>query len=155
MKTLMRFVQPDLARIAVIILMGAVLLLPAGNVARADGIIIPEPAPVPTIGIPEPRPVAPIVPPYLTVAYHRVNVEITYQIAKTTVDQVFVNESDRTVEGSYIFPLPDDAAISSFAMYVDGVRADGRILTRDEARRIYEQTVSARRDPALRSGGDK
>ena len=76
MKTLIRFLQLDLARIAVIILMGAVLLLPGGNVARADGIIIPEPAPVPTIGIPEPRPVAPIVPPYLTVAYHRVNVEI-------------------------------------------------------------------------------
>ena len=51
--------------------------------------------------------------------------------------------------GTYIFPLPDDAAISNFSMYVDGKKMEGRILSREEARRIYEETVRKQRDPAL------
>lgn len=149
MKTFTRLNQLGLIRIAGAMVIAAVLSLLGGGVARADGIIIPEPAPVPTIGIPEPGPVAPIVPPYLTIKYHHVNVTITDQVARTVVDQIFVNESNRALEGTYIFPLPEDATVSSFAMYVDGARMEGRILSKDEARRIYERTVNARRDPAL------
>jgi Ca-activated chloride channel family protein len=99
------------------------------------------------ITVPPLPPVAP--PPYLTVKYHRVTVTITDQVAQTKVDQVFVNDYTRDLEGTYIFPLPEDATISNFVMYVDGKKMDGKILTKEEARRIYEETVSSRRDPAL------
>ncbi len=116
----------------------AVVLGPAVP-ALADGIIIPEPPPD--------RPIVDV--PYLAVKYHRVTVTIENQVATTHVDQVFVNEADFEVEGTYIFPLPEGAAISSFAMWVDGQKLEGQVLERDQARRIYEEIVRRRRDPAL------
>ncbi len=125
------------------IVIGAVALLtqvliPAAP-ALADGFIIPEPPPD--------RPIVDV--PYLTVKYHRVTVTIENQVATTHVDQVFVNEAKYEVEGTYIFPLPEGATISEFAMWVDGQKLEGQILERGEARRIYEDIVRRRRDPAL------
>ncbi len=85
----------------------------------------------------------------LGVKYHRVDVTIVDQVATTKVDQVFVNEAGFPVEGTYIFPLPEDAAISSFDMWVDGQKLEGKLLGRDEARAIYEDIVRRQRDPAL------
>jgi len=108
--------------------------------AAADGIIIPQPPidhPIPWREVP------------LAIKYHRVDVTITDQVATTRVDQVFVNEASFPVEGTYIFPLPEDAAISSFDMWVDGQKLEGKLLGRDEARAIYEDIVRRQRDPAL------
>ncbi len=108
--------------------------------ASADGIIIPIPPPdrpIPWRDIP------------LTVKYHRVDVTIKDQVATTCVDQVFVNDSRVVVEGTYVFPLPEDAAITSFDMWVDGKKLEGRLLGKEEARRIYEDIVRRDRDPAL------
>jgi Ca-activated chloride channel family protein len=107
--------------------------------ALADGIVIPHPPPD--------IPIADV--PYLTIKYHRVTVTIEDQVATTHVDQVFVNEGRHEVEGTYIFPLPEEASISEFAMWVDGDKLEGQVLERDEARRIYEDIVRRRRDPAL------
>ena len=120
----------------------AALLVLAGTArpAAADGIIIPQPPidqPIPWRDIP------------LAIKYHRVEVTITDQVATTRVDQVFVNEATFPVEGTYIFPLPEDAAISSFDMWVDGQKLEGKLLGRDEARAIYEDIVRRQRDPAL------
>ena len=125
------------------ILCGALLLFVLVSVpslpALADGIIVPEPPPdIPIVEV-----------PFLTIKYHRVTVTIEDQVATTHVDQVFVNESRHEVEGTYIFPLPEDATISEFAMWVDGDKLEGQVLERDEARRIYEDIVRRRRDPAL------
>ena len=107
-------------------------------------ITIPRPLPpVP----PTPRP--PIVPCWLTVRYHRVEVEINDQVATTRVDQVFANETGRDLEGTYVFPLPESATVTGFSMWVDGQRQDGEVLTREEARRLYESIVRRNRDPAL------
>ncbi|HET7375239.1 MAG TPA: VIT domain-containing protein, partial [Anaerolineae bacterium] len=81
--------------------------------------------------------------------YHHVDVTIDQQVATTHIDQVFVNEGSYTVEGSYVFPLPIDAAVSSFSMIVDGQKVDAKILSADEARSIYNEIVRQQRDPAL------
>jgi len=113
------------------------LFLGVNQVASADGFIIPEPPPhVETV-------------PDLAVKYHRVRVTIEDQVALTDIDQVFVNDSPYELEGTYIFPLPEEAAISDFAMFVDGERLSGKMMDKDEARRIYESIVRHRRDPAL------
>jgi Ca-activated chloride channel family protein len=119
--------------------LGALLLFVQS--AWADGIVIPEPV--------EPMPPDVVVVPFLPIKYHRVEVEIDNQVAQVTIDQVFLNEEDFELEGSYIFPLPEEAAISDFAMYVDGERLEGRILDKDKARAIYEDIVRRREDPAL------
>ena len=110
--------------------------------ALADGIIIPEP-PI-CSDCPPPHEV-----PYLTVQTHRVNVTIDNQIATTQVDQVFRNDSQWSLEGTYIFPLPENAAISSFSMWVNGEKVEGQLYTKEEARRIYDDIVRRRLDPAL------
>jgi Ca-activated chloride channel family protein len=119
-------------------------LLLATSPALADGIIIPEP-PI-CIDCPEPPPPDPV---WLTIKYHHVDVTIEDQVAVTRVEQVFVNESRWQIEGTYVFPLPADAAVSDFAMWVDGVKFEGEVLDRDQARRIYENIVRQQRDPAL------
>ena len=116
------------------------LALTSAFVAAADGIIIPHPPPdqpIPWRDIP------------LAIKYHRVDVTIIDQVATTKVDQVFVNEASYPIEGTYIFPLPEGAAISSFDMWVDGQKLEGKLLGRDEARAIYEDIVRSQRDPAL------
>lgn len=134
-----------------VMLAALMLLIVTAAPALADGIIIPDPQP--PIDKPPIGPGFPVVPtqviPYLTVKYHRVEVTIDNQKATTRIDQVFINEYDRDIEGTYMFPLPEDAAISTFDMWVDGKRLEGRILPKAEARRIYEEIVRGRRDPAL------
>ena len=118
-----------------------VLLLGLAQPALADGIIIPEPPPWP-----DPPP---LMESWLTIRYHRVTVTIEDQVAITRVEQEFVNEHDWECEGTYVFPLPEGAAVSEFIMWVDGVPVEGKILEADEARAIYEDIVRRRRDPAL------
>jgi Ca-activated chloride channel family protein len=115
----------------------ACLLRPA--VASADGIIICDPGPCPG-----PRPVFP-----LAIQYHRVTVTITDQVATTHVDQLFRNDNAFQVEGTYVFPLPADATVNEFAMWMDGQKVEGKVLAADEARQIYQRIVQKSRDPAL------
>ena len=75
--------------------------------------------------------------------------EIVGQVAKTSVDQVFINHFGRDIEGTYIFPVPEGASVSDFAMYIGNERVKGEILDSREARRIYEDIVRRMRDPGL------
>ena len=102
----------------------------------ADGFIIPRPRR------------GELIPP-LSVKYHRVEVNILGQVAKTTIDQVFINHYSRDIEGEYIFPLPENASISEFSMYIGDKKIEGEILDRDQARRLYEDIVRRMKDPAL------
>ncbi|MBN1580444.1 MAG: VWA domain-containing protein [Anaerolineae bacterium] len=105
--------------------------------AAADGIIIIDP------------PIVDDWPPYLVVKYHRVTVTIENQVVTTHVDQVFINPSPHRIEGTYVFPLPEEATINDFGMWVDGELLKGEILPADRARSIYEDIVRRQRDPAL------
>ena len=130
-------------RIKLMVSFGFVLILLAFvyHPALADGIVIPDPPPWPD-------PV-PLEDTWLTIRYHRVSVEINNQVAVTRVEQEFVNEHDWEAEGTYIFPIPENSSISKFVMWVDGVPIEGNILPAEQARKIYEDIVRERRDPAL------
>jgi Ca-activated chloride channel family protein len=85
----------------------------------------------------------------LAIEYHRVQVRIEDQVAVTHVDQAFRNDNDWTVEGTYIFPLPAGAAVSSFTLWIDGEPVEGEVLDREQARQIYQEIVRKLQDPAL------
>ncbi len=111
----------------------------------ADGIIIPQPP----ICDPWPCPPQPFPVAQLEIRYHHVTVEIIDQVATTHVDQVFYNPNDWQIEGTYIFPIPHEAVVTDFSLWIDGKLIPGTVLRADEARQTYEQIVRSLRDPAL------
>ena len=115
-----------MTKYAIVVLCVVGLLCIMSHVGYADGFIIP-------IRPPDVKRVPP-----LAVKYHRVSVEIDDQIARTHIDQVFVNEFHRDLEGTYIFPLPKGANVTEFAMYINGERISGELLEREKARKIYQ-----------------
>jgi len=92
-----------------------------------------------------------IPPPEVRVAikYHKVSVTIDSQLATTRVDQVFINQSPMEIEADYIFPLPPGATVTDFVMYIGDEALKPELLDSDQARKIYEDIVRSRRDPAL------
>lgn len=88
-------------------------------------------------------------PQWLRIPYHRVQVEVTDQIATTTVEMEFINEGNGLAEGTFLFPLPDEAAVDQLIMTVNGIDIQANILPADQARAIYNEIVRQYRDPAL------
>ncbi|MGB4727984.1 MAG: VIT domain-containing protein, partial [Thermogutta sp.] len=109
----------------------------------------PYPPPHPPIPIPPPRPVPP--PPEISYSVESlsVNGRINNQVAQVEVAQTFRNTGSRTLEASFVFPLPYDGAIDRMTLMVDGREIPARLLKADEARREYESIVRRNRDPAL------
>jgi Ca-activated chloride channel homolog len=114
--------------------------------AQAQGIIIPRPCPRPEVRCPPPMEI-PQRP--LKVKSIRFTAKITDQVTVTQVEQVFENDTPYLLEGVYFFPLPDNVSITEFAMWDGDKRLVGEVRSRDEARRIYNDIVRSRRDPAL------
>lgn len=85
----------------------------------------------------------------LTMGWHKVNVDINDRIARTVIEETFVNHTNETLEGVFYFPLPAGASVSSFAMWVGGRKVHGEIVEKGRAREIYETILREKRDPGL------
>jgi len=83
------------------------------------------------------------------VKYHHVNITVRDQVASVNIDQEFVNTGRGMIEVEYLFPVPPQAAIDSMTLVVDGKEFAARLLKADEARKIYEDIVRKKKDPAL------
>lgn len=105
------------------------------SVVRADGFLV--------------SPHRPTISGVYTVLHHHVDIKLEDQMSKVQVSQAFHNPSSQLLEVEYFFPLPEDAAIDNFMMLVDGKEMAGKLMGRDEARRIYEGIVRQKKDPAL------
>jgi Ca-activated chloride channel family protein len=116
----------------------------ACTVARveAQGVIVPRC----DRGCPRPQPGDPAALPIESVTFETT---IQGQVATTHVTQVFRNPHPQVMEGTYFFPLPEDASITEFAIWEGDRRLQGEVRPREEARRIYEDIVRRVRDPGL------
>jgi Ca-activated chloride channel family protein len=83
------------------------------------------------------------------VKYHHVDITVRDQVASVAIDQEFVNTGGGMIEVEYMFPVPPDAAVDSMTLVVDGKEFAAKLLPADEARRIYEDIVRSKKDPAL------
>jgi Ca-activated chloride channel homolog len=120
------------------------------NVAPAQ-ILVPDTLPGTPIRRPHP-PTRPIPRPVFSLyKIHSIDVQAAVhdQAAKIRMSQVFQNTGSVPVEAQFVFPIPEDAAISDLTLLYDGKELPGRLLAKDEARRIYEDIVRRQRDPAL------
>ncbi|HEX5707188.1 MAG TPA: VIT and VWA domain-containing protein [Pyrinomonadaceae bacterium] len=128
-----------------IVAMFGLMLLAAG--ARAQGVIVPGPCHRCPPRPPMPRPVP--LPNALPVKSVKIETRIANQVATTHVEQVFRNDTDMTLEGTYFFPIPETASIAEFAIWDGDRRLVGEVRSREEARRIYDEIVRRQRDPGL------
>jgi Ca-activated chloride channel family protein len=78
-----------------------------------------------------------------------VSIEVTAFVARTIVEQHFVNPFDHPIEAVYTFPLGDRAAVDDFELTVGDRTIRGDIRRRDEARAVYQQAVAAGYQAAL------
>jgi Ca-activated chloride channel homolog len=85
----------------------------------------------------------------LAIESHRVNINVRDSVAITHVDQVFRNSSGVELEAVFIFPVPENATVHDFALWMNGVRVQGEILESTQARQVYESIVRQVRDPGL------
>ena len=75
--------------------------------------------------------------PPLKVRKQLVEISVHDQVARATLDEVYENTTARALEGEYQLPLPDGAAVSDFATWVDGQRVASRIEEKKQAEKTY------------------
>lgn len=78
-----------------------------------------------------------------------VAIDVSGPIARVKVTQRFANPSKGWVEGTYVFPLPDDSAVDELKMQIGDRFIEGQIKPREEARQIYEQAKEEGKKAAL------
>jgi Ca-activated chloride channel family protein len=78
-----------------------------------------------------------------------VRADIVALTAGVEVVQEFANLFDEPVEATYIFPLPDRAALTALRFEADGRTVDGVLTERAQARREYDEAISAGRRAAI------
>jgi Ca-activated chloride channel family protein len=109
------------------------VVLWAVPLAASAGILIPkEPGAIP-----------------LSLRRQTVTIEVKDQVARATVEETFENHTDRALEGTYKMPLPEGAATSGFATWVDGQRVESRVQEKEQAKATYERAQNNREQPAM------
>jgi Ca-activated chloride channel family protein len=77
------------------------------------------------------------------------DVTVTGEIARVRVTQAFRNTSDKWMEATYLYPLPEDGAVDSLKMVVGQRVIIGHIEKRDTARQMYETAKASGRKAGL------
>lgn len=68
-----------------------------------------------------------------------VDMDISGLVARVKVRQEFQNTSQDWVEGVYVFPLPDKAAVDRMRMHIGERFIEGEIQEKEHARKTYEK----------------
>ncbi|MBI3911451.1 MAG: VWA domain-containing protein [Armatimonadetes bacterium] len=117
------------------------VLVLSGSPASAQGMLLVQRS------IPRPHPVP--IPPALSIKSQRINLRVESGVVHAETQQVFHNPTSAQLEGTYLFVLPEGAAVSQFRMQVGNEPVDGKMLSVEEARRIYESYVRRVIDPGI------
>ena len=127
-----------------LVFLSVLVLFSVAAGVSAQGVIVPGPCgrcPRP------PRPIT--LPRSLPIKSIKIDTKISSQVATTHLEQIFRNDTDATLEGTYFFPIPEQASITEFAIWDGDRRLVGEVRSREEARRIYDEIVRRQRDPGL------
>lgn len=129
----------------VVILMGISLQSPGwATKAMPSHVVSEEIILMPDRVIAPPRTTRPV-----TMKDYDVHVAIKDNMATTTIEQTFTNNTSRNVQARYLYPLPEDANFSSFSITINGQPVEGKIMEKEEARRTYFNIVQKLIDPGL------
>lgn len=78
-----------------------------------------------------------------------VTIRIEGRVALIEVSEWFENVGRGLAEGDYLYPLPGEAVFQGFSLFQGDAELRGEIMDADQARRVYEEIVRRRADPAL------
>jgi len=78
-----------------------------------------------------------------------VDAALTGLVARVALTQTFGNRFDQPLEASYIFPLPDRAAVTEFRMEVGGRVVEGVLKERGQARADYDAAIAEGRRASI------
>ncbi len=78
-----------------------------------------------------------------------VNARIRGLHAEVETTLAFHNPNVRQLEGELVFPLPDGAVVSGYALDVNGTLVDGVVVKKEKARVAFETETRTRVDPGL------
>ena len=78
-----------------------------------------------------------------------VEMRVTGMIVRARVRQSFRNPGEEWVEGIYVFPLPEQAAVDHMRMHIGQRVVEGVIKEKQEARQVYEQAKRQGKKAAL------
>src|SRR5690348_17744916 len=72
-----------------------------------------------------------------------VHAAITGLVSRVRLTQDFVNAYDTALEATYVFPLPDRAAVTGMTMTADGRTVAAELRERAAARDEYDRAIAA------------
>ena len=78
-----------------------------------------------------------------------VDMNISGLVARVSVRQEFRNTSQNWVEGVYVFPLPDNAAVDQMRLHIGDRFIEGEIQEKEHAKKTYEQAKQAGKKASL------
>jgi Ca-activated chloride channel family protein len=78
-----------------------------------------------------------------------VDINVTGIVARTKLTQTFKNASDDWVNGLYVFPLPENAAVDHLLMTVGERKIEGQIKEKSQAKKVFEQAKAEGKKASL------
>ena len=78
-----------------------------------------------------------------------VDMKISGLVARVSIRQEFRNEGSEWVEGIYVFPLPDRAAVDQMRLHIGDRFIEGEIREKEQAKKEYEQAKQAGKKASL------
>ncbi|MEZ5524048.1 MAG: marine proteobacterial sortase target protein [Pseudomonadales bacterium] len=79
----------------------------------------------------------------------RVHIKVSGMVAHVSLTQSFQNQSANWVEGTYVFPLPDKAAVNRMRMVIGERVIEGQIKEKEEAKQIYHEAKTVGKKASL------
>jgi len=71
------------------------------------------------------------------------------QTVNVQVTQIYENHTANTLEGKFVFALPETASVSDFAVWDNATRIPGVMMERRRANEIYGEIVAQKIDPGI------
>lgn len=79
----------------------------------------------------------------------KIDIKVAGNIATTSMEMTFHNSSQRILEGSLTFPLPQGVTVSGYALDINGKLREAVPVEKEKATQVFESIERRRVDPGL------
>lgn len=87
--------------------------------------------------------------PSVSIDIYKANIAVFGNVATTTVQMTFKNNTQEELEGKLTFPLPDGVSVSGFALDINGYMRKAVPIEKEKATEVYESIKRRKVDPGI------